>query len=87
MSTGQPWLEAWIIHEWCDKGTLTDAILRGWLQEANGRTVNHTLVVQLAAQAGPFPFSPAWILLVVAAVPEFAGHMIFEVNGAHLGRV
>lgn len=29
---GQPWVECWLVREWCSRGCLTDAIMKGFLQ-------------------------------------------------------
>lgn len=50
VGTGGPWAEAWLVREWCGHGTLTDAILKGWLQQKNSRSVNPIAVLATAAE-------------------------------------
>ena len=43
-------MESWLIREWCGHGSLTDAILKGWLQHEGTRTVNEVAVVATAVE-------------------------------------
>ena len=36
------------MREWCNHGTLTDAILKGWLQAKDTRSVSHVAVLATA---------------------------------------
>lgn len=49
-SKGQPWMECWLVREWCSRGTLTDALLRGWLQSPKSRNADPNLVLYCTTQ-------------------------------------
>ncbi|KAK9808554.1 hypothetical protein WJX73_008047 [Symbiochloris irregularis] len=43
-------VEAWLVREWCNHGTLTDAILKGWLHAKNSRNVSRAAVLATAVE-------------------------------------
>lgn len=65
-------MDSWEVREWCDKGTLVDALLRGWLQGPGGKGVDHVAVVSLAAQ------------VLVGGVCG-GGEMCVRVRACHMG--
>ena len=58
---GQAWVETWLVREWCNQGVLTDALLRGWLQLPNSRSVDPALVIYCASQVNSYSMPRRWM--------------------------
>lgn len=43
-------VEAWLVREWCNHGTLTDAIIKGWMHAKNSRNVSRAAVLATAVE-------------------------------------